>query len=155
MFDIGFLEILFVSIVALLVMGPERLPEAIRTASLWIGRLRRGFQDIKRDIEREVGADEIKQTLHNESILKSLEQVKADIEHNLAKASEALRKDAAKLQDDIEAATEPQKNSAKASPAETPDDPVIESDHSPLPDPDEQLEQEIPQQVTDKDSQAQ
>ena len=43
MFDIGFAELIIIGIVALLVIGPERLPGAVRTASLWINRIRRGF----------------------------------------------------------------------------------------------------------------
>ena len=60
MFDIGFPELLIVSVVALLVLGPERLPEALRTLSRWIGRIRRSFLDVKAEIEREIGADEIR-----------------------------------------------------------------------------------------------
>ena len=41
MFDIGFAELLLIAVVGLLVIGPERLPSAIRTTSLWLGRLRR------------------------------------------------------------------------------------------------------------------
>ncbi len=47
MFDIGFAELLIIGVVALLVIGPERLPEAVRTASAWINRLRRSFNEIK------------------------------------------------------------------------------------------------------------
>lgn len=79
MFDIGFLELLMIAVIGLLVMGPERLPGAIRTGSLWLGRLRRSFNDIKADIEREVGADDIRQQLHNENILKDLERAKHSI----------------------------------------------------------------------------
>ena len=79
MFDIGFQELLLIGVLALLVMGPERLPGAIRTASLWLGRLRNSFQQIKNDIEREIGADEIKRQLHNEALLKSLEHAKSEL----------------------------------------------------------------------------
>lgn len=73
MFDIGFAELLLIAIVGLLVLGPDRLPGAVRNMSLWIGRLRRSFNALRTEIEREVGADEIRQQLHNESIMKSLE----------------------------------------------------------------------------------
>lgn len=69
MFEVGFSELLLVALVALLVLGPERLPVAARIAGLWIGRLRRSFQSIKAEVEREIGADEIRQQLHNERIL--------------------------------------------------------------------------------------
>ncbi|CAN1594780.1 Sec-independent protein translocase protein TatB [Pseudomonas sp. B21-028] len=73
MFGISFTELLLVGLVALLVLGPERLPGAARTAGLWIGRLKRSFNAIKQEVEREIGADEIRRQLHNEHIL-SLEQ---------------------------------------------------------------------------------
>ena len=69
MFDIGFTELLLVGLVALLVLGPERLPGAVRTAGLWIGRIKRSFLSIKSEVEREIGADEIRRQLHNEDIL--------------------------------------------------------------------------------------
>lgn len=73
MFGVSFSELILVGLVALLVLGPERLPGAARTAGLWIGRLKRSFNSIKQEIEREIGADEIRRQLHNEHIL-SLEQ---------------------------------------------------------------------------------
>lgn len=79
MFDIGFPELLIVAIVALLVLGPERLPETLRTVGLWIGRFRRMFSDVKADIEREIGADEIRQQIHNESVMKDLKQTENSI----------------------------------------------------------------------------
>jgi sec-independent protein translocase protein TatB len=69
MFDIGFTELLLVGIVALVVLGPDRLPGAVRTAGLWIGRIKRSFSAIKAEVEREIGADEIRRQLHNEQIL--------------------------------------------------------------------------------------
>ncbi|RBL73262.1 Sec-independent protein translocase subunit TatB [Pseudomonas sp. MWU13-2625] len=73
MFGISFSELLLVGLVALLVLGPERLPGAARTAGLWVGRLKRSFNAIKQEVEREIGANEIRRQLHNEHIL-SLEQ---------------------------------------------------------------------------------
>lgn len=72
MFDIGFIEMLVVGIVALLVLGPERLPGAVRTVGLTIGRIKRGFADVRSQVEREIGADEIRQQLHNERIMSNL-----------------------------------------------------------------------------------
>ncbi len=69
MFEIGFSEILMVALVTLLVFGPDRLPGAARTAGLWIGRMRRYASHIKSEVEREVGADQIRWQLHNERIM--------------------------------------------------------------------------------------
>lgn len=76
MFEIGFSEILLVALVALLVFGPERLPGAARTAGLWIGRLKRSFNAMKAEVERELGADEIRRQLHNEEILRMEQELK-------------------------------------------------------------------------------
>ncbi|MEY3018073.1 MAG: hypothetical protein RL336_1208 [Pseudomonadota bacterium] len=75
MFDIGFAELLLVAVISLVVLGPERLPGAMRTTGLWVGRIRRTIRDIKTDIEREVGADEIRRQLHNEEVMRSLEKM--------------------------------------------------------------------------------
>jgi len=80
MFDIGFSEILLCAIVALLVLGPEKLPGAVRTASLWIGRFRRTFNDVKTEIEREIGTEDIRRQLHNEQVMKKLESGKQQLQ---------------------------------------------------------------------------
>ncbi len=79
MFDIGFTEIVLVSVVGLLVLGPERLPGAVRTASLWLGRLRRSFNNIRSEIEREINAEEIKRDLHNDAVMQSLKEAEKDL----------------------------------------------------------------------------
>ncbi|AYC34635.1 Sec-independent protein translocase subunit TatB [Pseudomonas cavernae] len=76
MFGISFGELLLVGLIALLVLGPERLPGAARTAGLWIGRLKRSFNAIKQEVEREIGADEIRRQLHNENIMALEQQAK-------------------------------------------------------------------------------
>ena len=76
MFGISFGELLLVALIALLVLGPERLPGAARTAGLWVGRLKRSFNAIKQEVEREIGADEIRRQLHNEDILSMEQQAK-------------------------------------------------------------------------------
>ncbi|BBP85901.1 MULTISPECIES: Sec-independent protein translocase protein TatB [unclassified Pseudomonas] len=79
MFGISFGELLLIGLVALLVLGPERLPGAARTAGLWIGRLKRSFNAIKQEVEREIGADEIRRQLHNEQIMALEKQIKESI----------------------------------------------------------------------------
>jgi len=79
MFDVGFTELLLVGLVALLVLGPERLPVAARTAGLWIGRLKRSLGAIKAEVEREIGADEIRRQLHNERILELEREMNRDL----------------------------------------------------------------------------
>lgn len=90
MFDIGFLELTLISIVALLVIGPERLPEAIRTIMLWLGRIRRTFTNIKNELEQEIGADEIRRQLHNETIMKDIKETKENISGALKEADQSI-----------------------------------------------------------------
>ncbi len=90
MFDIGFIELMLVALVGLLVIGPERLPETIRTIMLWVGRIRRTFTNIKTEIEQEIGADEIRRQLHNESILKEFSDSKNQIQTALEEADQSI-----------------------------------------------------------------
>ena len=92
MLDIGFLELMLVSIVALLVIGPEKLPGAIRTLGLWVGRLRRMFTNIQRDIEHELRAEEMRQKMQAQmdeiQSLKSTVEAQIQNNSNTAQASE-------------------------------------------------------------------
>jgi sec-independent protein translocase protein TatB len=83
MFDIGFLELLVIALITLVVMGPERLPETIRTISLWIGRLKQQLAKTRQDIENEVGMDDIRHQLHNEQVLKDLGESKDQLKQSL------------------------------------------------------------------------
>ncbi len=60
MFDVGFSELIVIGIVALVVIGPERLPKVARTAGLLLGRMQRYVNDVKADISREIQLDELK-----------------------------------------------------------------------------------------------
>lgn len=59
MFDIGFMELVVLAIVAMLVVGPERLPEAARAAGKTVGKLKRFFSSIQKQIDQELRADEL------------------------------------------------------------------------------------------------
>jgi len=87
MFNIHSTEILLILIVALLVIGPDKLPSTIRTASLWIGRFRRSFYKVKAEIERELNTDEIRRQLHNESVMAQIEDAKTKV-NKVAKDTE-------------------------------------------------------------------
>lgn len=79
MIDIGFPELLLIAIVSLVVIGPEQLPSTLRSIALWFGRFKRSFNDLRAEVERGIGADDIKQQLHNEAIMKEIEKSKAAI----------------------------------------------------------------------------
>lgn len=108
--NIGFTELVLLGIVALVVLGPEKLPGAIRTISLWIGRLKRSFNSIKTDIEREIGADEIRRQLRNEAIMDKFKQTKAQVNDAVStvrKQTEEFRKTIELEAKAIETATAP------------------------------------------------
>ena len=70
----SFWELSVVIIIGLLVIGPARLPEAIKTGYTWFARVKRAVNDAKTEFEQHIGADEIRRELHNEKILKSLSE---------------------------------------------------------------------------------
>lgn len=59
MFDVGLSELLVIGLVALIVIGPKRLPEVARAAGRWAGRLRRFVSDVKQDLDRELHQAEL------------------------------------------------------------------------------------------------
>lgn len=63
MFDIGFSEILLIAVVALLVLGPERLPKAARFTGLWVRRARSQWDSVKTEFEREMAAEDLKRSI--------------------------------------------------------------------------------------------
>lgn len=82
MFDIGFAELIIIAIVGLLVIGPERLPGAIRTGTAWLGRIKRGFNDIKREVEQE---------LHNDGVMQELKNTQQQLQDEATGLNEDLR----------------------------------------------------------------
>ena len=89
MFDIGFGEIFLIAVVALLVLGPERLPKAARFAGLWVRRARAQWYSVKAELENELADDELR---------RSLKQTRAD----LLEARDSLAQSGAALQQEIE-----------------------------------------------------
>jgi sec-independent protein translocase protein TatB len=80
MFDIGFSEILVIGVVALIVIGPERLPKVARTLGHMFGRLQRYVNEVKADINREMELDELRK-LHSQ-----VQSAARDIEHSVSHA---------------------------------------------------------------------
>lgn len=91
MFDIGFSELLIIAVITLIVMGPERLPETVRTISLWLGRMKQMFSSAKRELENEVGMDEIRRQLHNEKILRDLNDSKEQFEASIKETKDEIK----------------------------------------------------------------
>ena len=68
MFDIGFWEIFLILILALLVVGPERLPKAARAAGYWFGKARRYVEGVKEEVASEFDVNELKRMIHNQEV---------------------------------------------------------------------------------------
>lgn len=77
MFDIGFSELLLIAVVALVVLGPERLPKAARFAGLWVRRARNQWDSVKQELERELHAEEIKRNLQD--VRQSMQQAETEL----------------------------------------------------------------------------
>jgi sec-independent protein translocase protein TatB len=60
MFDIGFTEIVLVAVIGLLILGPERMPVAVRTIGLWVGKIKRTVSGVQKEIRDELRVDEIR-----------------------------------------------------------------------------------------------
>jgi len=66
MFDVGLIELIVLAIIALVVLGPEKLPHAARMAGAWMGRIRRMIINVQADIESEVAAQEMRERIRKE-----------------------------------------------------------------------------------------
>lgn len=127
MFDIGFSELLVIALVALVVIGPERLPRVARTAGHLLGRLQRYVSDVKADINREIQLDELKKMQQEveqsaremeSSVTRELSSVESSLNNSIAPPSEpAAEAGAPALADTAE---------APSGTVEAPDSPQLE-----------------------------
>jgi sec-independent protein translocase protein TatB len=112
MFDVGFSEIVVIAVVALIVIGPERLPKVARTIGHLFGRLQRYVNQVKDDISREMELDELRKL--QSSVKEAAQSLESGFQQNMQKAQEELRS----MEKDMNPlAEEPAKESP---PAETP-----------------------------------
>ena len=100
MLDIGFQELLLVGVIALLVVGPQRLPGLARTAGLYLHKLRRCVGDVRADVERELHADGLRRSLRETTQVDDLYDVVKDarssldeVRGTLNEARDVLRQD--------------------------------------------------------------
>ena len=91
MFEIGFWELVLIGVVAMIVVGPERLPGLARTAGLWLGKARRMLADVKAEVDRELQLEELKHTLRQQGDLNGIK--------DLANRVQSLRQE---IQEEIE-----------------------------------------------------
>jgi sec-independent protein translocase protein TatB len=84
MFDVGFWELMLIGIVALVVIGPERLPGVAKTAGKWLGKGKRMLSDVKAEIDQEIKADELKRIIEVQKQNKPLQEI-IESAHNSVK----------------------------------------------------------------------
>lgn len=102
MFDVGFSELILLAIVALVVLGPEKLPHAARILGAWVGRIRRTVSTMQAEIEREVATQEIRSKLESEfseiggsDLVKELQEERRQLESDWQQTRHELASDAA------------------------------------------------------------
>ena len=104
MFDVGFQELVLIGVIALIVVGPERLPKMARTLGLWSGKIRYYVNQVKNDIDREVRAQELKELLDKPAAeLKDLSSVAEETKGALDEAKAAIET----IPTDVSTANEP------------------------------------------------
>lgn len=109
MFDIGFWEISLIMVVALLVIGPERLPGVARKAGLWVNKGRGFIRSIKMDIEHEIAADELKKVLKDQESLTGVHEI---IEETTADMNSTISNTGDKSSDTISNQSDKKSNEA-------------------------------------------
>jgi len=103
MFDMGFTEMLLIGIVALVVIGPERLPGVARTAGKYLGKLKRFMTNVRADVESELRTDELREILaKQQQELNSLKDVVSDTAKDLDISSDILGDDAKNLNESLQ-----------------------------------------------------
>jgi len=78
-FDIGFSELVVLGVIGVVVIGPQRLPEVVRTAVITVRKIRRAFSDVRADIERELDLDDMRKILHEADMKAHINQLNQDI----------------------------------------------------------------------------
>ncbi len=101
MFDIGFTELLVIGVVALIVIGPERLPKVARTAGHLYGRMQRYVSSVKSDISHEIQLDEMRRV--GQSFKESVESVATDVQQQATVVDDYLRNEASNVNKVVEA----------------------------------------------------
>ena len=98
MFEIGFAELFLLGVIALLVVGPDRLPALARTVGVWVGRAQRLVGQVRADIEREVRADELRKAAKEYSPTGMLGDMRKEVEDFASEVSKPVDLDAEKTE---------------------------------------------------------
>mgnify|MGYP001252703686 CR=1 FL=1 len=98
MFDVGLTELMVIAIVALVVIGPERLPKVARTAGHILGRLQRYVSDVKSDINREMQLDELKKL--QQQVSSQVSSLQTSVTHEMREIESSVNTAVAPLTSD-------------------------------------------------------
>jgi sec-independent protein translocase protein TatB len=101
MFDLGFSEMLVIALVALVVIGPERLPKVARTIGTMLGRLQRYVNDVKAEVEREMHLEELRKL--QTSVEEQARSIEQGVRSEMSEAQQSLRKIAEEAAPEAEA----------------------------------------------------
>lgn len=107
MFDIGLWELVFILVITLLVVGPERLPRVARSAGLWLGKVRGFIVSVKADIDKELAAEELKRTLEKQAAVPELEEIIEDVGSDLRSVESASEKTSSEPEQSVVKPAEP------------------------------------------------
>ncbi|GGA82185.1 hypothetical protein GCM10011521_20690 [Arenimonas soli] len=109
MFDLGFSELLVVAVVALVVLGPERLPRAARFTGLWVRKARAQWYSVKSEFEREMAAEDLKRSIGDPArdLRGDIEDIRKELDETSAQAGSALREAEATARDEAPPAPAP------------------------------------------------
>ena len=88
--DIGLQELFLISVMALIILGPEKLPSTMKQVMIWASKIKNSFNSIKKEFENEIDLDSIQQQIHNEKILSQLGEPIEQLEENAKKLQQSL-----------------------------------------------------------------
>ena len=115
MFDFSFGEMLVVALVALVVLGPERLPKAARFTGLWVRRARAHWFSMKAELENELASEELKRSL--QAGRDAMREAQTELRDNLREGESGLREAQSELQRNLDQARDTAQRPADAPPA--------------------------------------
>jgi len=92
MFEVGFSEICMVALVALLVIGPEKLPKVARMAGFWVAKSKRIMASVKQEIHEEFQAEELRQALKNQTGINEFQKIMDDTAIDLRAIGDSINK---------------------------------------------------------------
>ncbi|MGB0495448.1 MAG: Sec-independent protein translocase protein TatB [Kangiellaceae bacterium] len=121
MFDMGFLELLLIGIIALIVLGPERLPKAARTVGLWVAKAKQSFESVKTEIDRELKVQELQQQLKEQKEKIEQEAGINELKSSLEETQNALNENANSILNESNSISQQFQNDLNSSDTNTPE----------------------------------